>query len=95
MIGADVAAQRFVLAAGSAIPWHRHSGTDAPCTLVSGRLRVDTRGPDREDVLAPGGSQRTPAGMPRRLSNAGDEDCAFLLLQGGGQRDLVELETMP
>lgn len=93
MIGADVSVRRFVLAAGEGIPWHRHTGTDDLCVLLSGSLRVETREPDTERVLAPGGSHRTTAGTPHRLSNAGAEDCAFLLIQGVGQRDFVKLET--
>ena len=93
MIGTDVSVRRFVLGAGEAIPWHRHTGTDDLCVLLSGRLRVETRGPDTDQVLAPGGSHRTPAGMPHRLSNAGVDDCVFLLIQGVGQRDFVKLET--
>jgi quercetin dioxygenase-like cupin family protein len=92
MIGADVAVRRFVLAAGEAIPWHRHTDTDDLCVLLSGSLRVETRGPDTQRVLAPGGSHRTAAGTPHRLSNAGAEDCAFLLIQGVGRRDFVKLE---
>jgi quercetin dioxygenase-like cupin family protein len=94
MIGADVSVRRFVLAAGEAISWHRHTGTDDLCVLLSGSLRVETRGPDADHLLAPGGSHRTAAGTPHRLSNAGAEDCAFLLIQGVGKRDFVKLETM-
>jgi quercetin dioxygenase-like cupin family protein len=92
MTGADITVRRFVLAPGEAIPWHRHSSTDDLCVLLSGSLRVETREPGTERVLAPGGTHRTPAGTLHHLSNAGAEDCCFLLIQGVGTRDFVKLE---
>jgi quercetin dioxygenase-like cupin family protein len=92
MTGADVIVRRFVLAPGEEVPWHRHTSTDDFCVLLSGSVRVQTREPATENLLAPGGTHLTRAGTPHRVSNAGTEDCCFLLIQGVGTRDFVKLE---
>ncbi len=92
MTGTDITIRRFTLAPGEAIPWHRHGATDDLCVLLDGALRVQLRDPEEELLLAPGGSHRTAAGRPHRLSNVGAADCRFLLIQGVGPRDFQTLE---
>jgi mannose-6-phosphate isomerase-like protein (cupin superfamily) len=92
MAGADVLVRRLTLGPGEEIPWHRHTATDDLCVVLSGALRFERRDPDGECLMTPGDSERTPAGTAHRLSNPGPADCAFLLIQGVGQRDFVPLE---
>src|SRR5215203_4887559 len=85
MAGADVLVRRLALAPGEEIPWHRHTATDDLCVLLSGSLLFERRDPDGRRLMAPGDSERTPAGVAHRLSNVGEADCAFLLIQGVGR----------
>ncbi len=91
MAGSDTRARLYVLAPGEAIPWHFHSSVNDWYFCLAGRLSVETRAPRDHAVLDPGGQYTIPPKTAHRISNAGEADCRFLLLQGVGQYDFVKV----
>ncbi len=86
--GSDVRARLYTLAPREVIPWHYHTAVTDWYFCLSGRLRVETRGPHADERLGPGGSYQIAAKTAHRISNGGDsDDCRFLLLQGVGTYD--------
>ncbi|MGH7073339.1 MAG: cupin domain-containing protein [Stellaceae bacterium] len=86
--GKDLRAQLFTLAPGDVIPWHYHSHITDQFFCLTGTLRVETRAPRADERIAAGGSYAVPPMTAHRTTNGGeDEDCRFLLLQGGGAYD--------
>ena len=82
-------ARVYTLGPGEAIEWHRHSEVDDWYVGMAGLLRVETKSPDRYDLVQPGAMAHVSAGTAHHVSNLGDGDCRFLLLQGVGKYDFV------
>jgi mannose-6-phosphate isomerase-like protein (cupin superfamily) len=61
---------------------HFHDEQDELYFVHSGRARVEVGGEERE--LGPGGLFHCPSTVPRRVSNAGDEDLVLLVVGGKG-----------
>ena len=98
---ADVKARIFTLAPGdvipwhhhSEIPWHHHSETTDYYFVLSGKLTLDTRTPQDHRTLAVGEHYQISAANPHMVSNRGETDCQFLLLQGVGKYDWKSAEN--
>ena len=85
-------ARVFTLAPGEIIDWHQHSEVTDWYVCLQGLLRVETRSPDRYDLVQPGKMTNVPPSTPHHVSNLGDGDCEFLLLQGVGKFDFLPLD---
>ena len=87
----DLRAQLFTLAPGEEVPWHWHSDITDWFFCLEGTLRIETRAPRADERVAPGGRFTVPPKTAHRTSNAGSEDCRFLLLQGVGTYDFNKI----
>jgi quercetin dioxygenase-like cupin family protein len=85
--GSDVRARLYTLAPQDVIPWHFHSEITDWYFCLSGKLSVETRAPGDCRLLDVGAAYTIPPKTAHRISNGGDSDCRFLLLQGVGQYD--------
>jgi quercetin dioxygenase-like cupin family protein len=90
IVGKDVQARIFTLAAGEVIPWHSHSETTDHYFVLSGTLTIETRAPDTKRTLGVGERYQITAGNAHAISNRGVADCRFLLLQGVGRYDWIK-----
>lgn len=89
--GSDVRARLYTLAPGDVIPWHFHSEVTDWYFCLAGKLSVETRAPRGHEVLDVGGDYAIPPKTAHRISNGGERDCRFLLLQGVGQYDFRKI----
>lgn len=80
-------ARLYVLAVGDIIPWHFHSEVTDWYFCLGGTLRIELRAPDADERITAGGCHSISPGTAHRISNGGDGDCRFLLLQGVGAYD--------
>jgi quercetin dioxygenase-like cupin family protein len=85
--GSDVRARLFTLSPQDIIPWHFHTEITDWYFCLSGKLSIETRAPREHQVLDVGGTYTIPPKTAHRISNGGDGDCRFLLLQGVGKYD--------
>lgn len=93
MVGSDMQARLFTLAHRDEIPWHRHSECADYYFVLEGALTVLTRKLKREKTLRAGQRYRIAPGTPHRISNRSNADCRFLLLQGVGKCDWIQVEN--
>jgi mannose-6-phosphate isomerase-like protein (cupin superfamily) len=74
------------------VAWHRHTNVQDTFFVIEGRVRVTLREPDDQIDLAQGESWGpVGAGRPHRVTNPGDDEATFLVLQGIGEFDFVNL----
>ena len=85
--GSDVRARLCTLAPGEVIPWHYHSRVTDWYFCLAGKLAVETRAPSDHRIIDIGDGYAIPPERAHRISNGGETDCRFLLLQGVGQYD--------
>jgi|SRR5262245_43537885 mannose-6-phosphate isomerase-like protein (cupin superfamily) len=90
--GADVRVRLFTLAPGEIIPWHYHSQCSDHYFVLEGTLTVRTRHPERQSIIKIGASHRLAPQTIHQISNQSEEDCRFLLVQGVGALDWVQVE---
>ena len=89
--GTDVLVRLFTLAASDVIPWHYHSGSTDHYFVLSGSLRITTRDPEADHILATGEHSQITPGRQHLVRNGGSEDCRFLLIQGVGRHDFIKV----
>jgi len=89
--GSDVRVRLYTLAPGEAIPWHFHNEVTDRYFCLAGKLSVETRAPRDHEVLDVGGDYTIPPKTAHRISNGGERNCRFLLLQGVGQYDFQKI----
>lgn len=90
--GTDVRVRSFTLASGEIIPWHYHSHSADHYFVLEGTLTVQTRNPERLNVIKTGASHQLAPRTAHQISNQSREDCRFLLIQGVGAFDWVKVE---
>ena len=90
VVGIDVQARLFTLAPADVIPWHHHSACTDYYFVLRGELRIETRNPDGRHLVRAGGRHQLTPRTIHRISNAQDEDCEFLLIQGVGKPDWIK-----
>jgi quercetin dioxygenase-like cupin family protein len=84
----DVQVRVFTLAAGEVIPWHYHRESTDHYFVLEGILSISSREPDvMARNLPVGSSHEIAPGRPHLITNGGDADCRFLLVQGVGAYD--------
>src|SRR3954471_13828994 len=85
--GSDMRARLYTLAPGDVIPWHYHTAVSDWYFCLLGFLRVEPRAPRGDERLSAGARYQIPPKTAHGISNGGDGDCQFLLLQGVGAYD--------
>jgi len=89
--GADVLVREYTLDPSEVIPWHRHSEVSDYYYGLEGVVVVETRGPDARHQVAAGQSATVMSPTVHRVSNGGKQACRFLLIQGVGRYDFVQV----
>jgi len=79
------------LAPGQSTPWHFHSTVTDNIFGLDVGIEVGLREPDETVLLAPGGRREIPPHRVHRVSNRGDRPARYLLIQGTGPYDFVEV----
>ena len=87
--GTDVLVRLFTLAPKDVIPWHHHTESTDHYFVLSGILRITSRDPEADNVLASGEHWHITPGKAHRIQNGGSDDCRFLLIQGVGKHDFI------
>lgn len=85
--GQDIRASLYTLAPHDVIPWHFHSQVTDRYFCLEGTLRIETRAPLADERVVVGDTYTILPKTTHRISNGGDVDCRFLLLQGVGAYD--------
>ena len=85
----DLRALHITLAPGDTIPWHFHNQVSENFTCAKGTLRVETRAPRGDHLVATGERLTLPPKTAHQVSNGGDGDCCFVLVQGVGAYDYI------
>jgi quercetin dioxygenase-like cupin family protein len=73
------------------VPWHAHNHIQATFYVIEGTIRLSLREPEEEIVLRAGETFTVRAKRPHFVANAGETSATFLVLQGVGEYDYVEL----
>lgn len=89
--GADVLVREYTLDPGEAIPWHRHSEVSDYYYGLEGMVVVETRDPAARHEITAGRSATVTPSTVHRVSNVGRQPCRFLLVQGVGKYDFVNV----
>lgn len=79
------------ISATQTVPWHFHQFVQDTFYVLDGLIRVSMRDPDESFELYPGETLSVPARRPHHVSNAGPRSATFLILQGIGKYDYVEI----
>ena len=93
MVGSDMQARLFTLAPQDEIPWHRHGECADHYFVLEGTLTVMTRKLKRQKAVRAGQRYRIAPGTSHFISNRSATDCRFLLLQGVGKCDWIQVEN--
>ena len=73
------------------IPWHLHTHVSDTFYVLTGEIIVHVREPKENIRLQPGETFAVPAGRPHLVTNPGEVNATFLVLQGLGTYDYVPL----
>ena len=72
------------------VPWHYHSNVQDTFYVVGGQLRI-LREPKEEICLRIGETYSIRRRRPHLVTNGGETEATFFLLQGVGEYDFVAL----
>lgn len=86
----ELQARLYALAPDDVIPWHFHRHVTDWYFCLGGSLHVETCSPHADKLILVGGYYSIPPYTAHRISNGGDDDCRFVLLQGVGHYDFNE-----
>ncbi len=87
----ELRVQILTLAEGEEVPWHYHNGITDSFVCLDGPMRVETRAPHHDYLLAAGERCEVPARTAHRVSGAGGGACRFVIIQGVGTYDFVPI----
>jgi len=73
------------------VPWHYHSNIQDTFYVLEGQLRIFLREPKEEVRLAAGETYSVRPRHPHFVTNGGETEATFFLLQGVGEYDFVSL----
>ena len=73
------------------VPWHFHTNVRDTFYVLNGNLRLFLRAPKEEVRLGPGETYTVKPRRPHLVANGGDASVTFLVLQGIGEYDFVQL----
>jgi quercetin dioxygenase-like cupin family protein len=88
----DVRIVEYSLRHGDSHPWHYHSEVTDRIYCLDGLIGVDIREPASRRVLRPGESCEVLPRTVHRVSNAGDGNSRYLLVQALGKYDYNKVE---
>ena len=75
------------------VPWHLHTRITDTFYVIEGRIRLLLRDPDEELLLSSGEIYAVRPRRPHRVENGGSTSATFLVLQGIGEYDYVQLPS--
>ena len=74
------------------VAWHRHTNVQDTFYVLAGRVRITLREPDEQIDLAAGESWGpVRSGRPHLVTNPGEQEATFFVLQGLGDFDFVTI----
>lgn len=73
------------------VPWHSHTEVSDTFYVLEGEMRLFVQEPKEDMVLKPGDSFAVAPGRPHLVTNVGQGNLTFLVLQGVGTYDYVPL----
>jgi quercetin dioxygenase-like cupin family protein len=73
------------------VPWHYHSNVQDTFYVVGGQLRIFLREPKEEVCLRVDETYSIRPRRPHLVTNGGETEATFFLLQGVGEYDFVAL----
>ena len=76
---------------GASTKWHYHTEVTDYFVCLNGAIKVEVNNPDESVVLHPGQRAEITPPQVHRVSNAYPEKSEYLLVQGVGTYDFVEL----
>jgi mannose-6-phosphate isomerase-like protein (cupin superfamily) len=76
------------------VPWHCHTNVQDTFYVLEGRLRIFLRDPKEDVTLGPSETYAVRPGRAHLVTNAGSTSATFLVLQGIGEYDYVDLTDM-
>jgi len=71
------------------VPWHHHNNVQDTFYVLEGSIRLYMQEPKENVLLAPGETYSVRPQRPHFVTNAGDSNATFLVLQGIGEYDYV------
>ena len=74
------------------VPWHRHSKVQDTFYILEGQVQIFLREPKEEMTLLPGATCSVRPGRPHLVTNEGESNATFLVLQGIGEYDFIALD---
>jgi quercetin dioxygenase-like cupin family protein len=86
-VGSDIQVRLFTVQQGDVISWHYHSKSTDHYFILSEKLTIETRNPDRRHDRSAGERYKILPNIAHRISNEARSECQFLLVQGVGQYD--------
>jgi quercetin dioxygenase-like cupin family protein len=75
-------------------PWHFHSQVEEYCFCLKRLLFIEIEG-RASMVLNPGERVRIVSGVQHRVRNGSQRACQYLVVEGVGEYDFVQVETAP
>ena len=75
------------------VPWHLHTKITDTFYVIDGRIRLLLRDPDEDLLLSSGEIYAVRQRRPHRVENAGSTSATFMVLQGIGEYDYVQLPS--
>jgi mannose-6-phosphate isomerase-like protein (cupin superfamily) len=73
------------------VPWHCHSHVQDTFYVLEGQIRIYLRDPKEEVLLAQGETYAVRPRRPHLVTNGGETAATFLVLQGIGEYDFIQL----
>jgi len=74
------------------VPWHFHTDVRDSFLVLEGNIRITMQKPDEEVLLAQSDIFQVQPARPHRVTNAGQTPAVFILLQGVGKFDFVNMK---
>jgi mannose-6-phosphate isomerase-like protein (cupin superfamily) len=87
----DVRVRIIELAPQEVAHWHRHSEVTDNMFCLSGRMSVRVKDPEQEFFLRPGERCTVARERAHQVANANPERATYLLVQGVGKYDFLEI----
>jgi len=81
----------FSLRGKSSGPWHHHTDVTEYCYCLRGQLCIEIDG-KKSVLLQPGEKFKIDSNIVHRVRNEVNEDCCFLVIQGVGRYNFVQIE---
>lgn len=76
------------------VPWHYHSNVQDTFYVLEGQLRIFLREPKEEVRLTVGETYSVRPRRPHLVTNRGETEATFFVLQGVGEYDFVPLSPV-